>query len=641
MLIGWVVTAIAAPSSSDVAGLDRVDSVDLAPDGESLIYALTERTPPAQEGGEWTVRSQLWQVRDLGGDLSAPEQITTADASATAPAYSPDGQSVAFLRKVDDRMALHIQVLGEPAAVPLDTGSLAPEAFGWGPDGRWLIFSAPEPEPEERVNARLQAGGAFSYGREYRPSVLWTIGAESGSPIRVGSDPAHVAEFAVSPDGASVAVVMSPTADPASGVLRTVAVVDLATGMATVLDAVPRAATRPRWSPDSSRVAWLSTRGTLTLRNVLAVAPRNGGQTADAARTLDTTLLAAEWSGDDHLLALAFEHTRTKLYRLGADGTEVVPLAGIEGRTVLQGLEGDREGQRFATISQSPQVPGEPAWFDVEGRGGAVAHPNDVASWGLGQVEVVTWRGPSGALIEGVLTLPHDAPEGPVPLMVYPHGGPDSLTTESFDERARFFAGHGFAVLRPNYRGSIGYGRDFYVANRGKLGRIEYGDIEAGVDALVKGGRADPERLVYGGWSWGGTLAAYTIGHTDRYRAAVAGAAIVDFVSEYALSSISHGAPAQWEFFGDPWTRPRRYARNNPMLSLFRVSTPTLVAHGEADQRVAFSSSVILWRALSDVGCEVEFYSYPGAGHSLSDPRHLMHLLTGWAHWYESHLAQN
>ena len=126
----------------------------------------------------------------------------------------------------------------------------------------------------------------------------------------------------------------------------------------------------------------------------------------------------------------------------------------------------------------------------------------------------------------------------------------------------------------------------------------------------IAAGQADPHRLFYGGWSWGGYLTVWTIGHTSRYRAAVAGAAVVDTVYQYVTSDINHGVAAEWEYRGNPWKQLDRFDRSNPMRSLGKVVTPTLVLHGEADGRVPFDNGRMLYRALSDVGCEVELRAY-------------------------------
>jgi len=222
-------------------------------------------------------------------------------------------------------------------------------------------------------------------------------------------------------------------------------------------------------------------------------------------------------------------------------------------------------------------------------------------------------------------------------LIVMPHGGPDSVSRAAFDPWARFFAAHGYAVFKPNYRGGTSYGLAFYSANRGRLGTIEFLDIEAGVDALIARELVDPERLYYGGWSWGGYLTAWTIGHTDRYRAAVAGAAVVDTVNQYVTSDINHGKVADWEYNGRPWKGLAAFDAADPSRSLANATTPTLVLHGDADLRVPFAQGLTLYRALSDLDVETELWVYPGAGHGLRSGAHQVHRLETWLQWYQDH----
>ena len=189
------------------------------------------------------------------------------------------------------------------------------------------------------------------------------------------------------------------------------------------------------------------------------------------------------------------------------------------------------------------------------------------------------------------------------PLLVMPHGGPDDVSTHRFSAYTEYFVAHGYAVLRPNYRGSLGYSYESYVENRGRFGDIETLDIESGVDALIRDGRVDANRLYFGGWSWGGYIAAWTLTHQRRYRAIVVGAGVSDVTVSYSLSDINHGVAAQWEFVGNPWMQPENFDHVNPVRYAKFAKTPTLILHGEADMRVPFADSEILYRALEDVGC--------------------------------------
>lgn len=642
----------APPSASDVAGVDRVEEVRISPDGRSLVYALTSRDRKEGEVGAdgtsdpvWTVQTQLWGVRELGATPTPPRRLTTARADASAPEWAPDGSALAFLRDVEDAHTpagepvgrLHVLPMDGGEAATIDTGDLSPSVYAWAPDGRSFAFAAPVPETGDEEAARGATGGVVRFGREHRAHVLWTVLREGGEPVRLGTSDAHVVQLAWSPDGTRLAVTASDTGEAQDAMMGLRPFVVGTDGTWRALDEERGALDSLCWSPDGRRVAWLSAGDTLTLLDRLQVADADGGARTDLAKRLDATLTDVAWTTNDTLAALVTEHTRSVLYRVAADGSGAERLPGIPDRTALAGL--DAGAGRLATIASSPSVPGEPAWIDLAaGTSGTVPTGADVAGWAMGPVEVVKWKGPGGAALEGVLTLPPGNPTGRIPLLVLPHGGPDSVSIESFFPWARFFAGQGYAVLQPNYRGGTGYGRAFYAANRGKLGDIEFGDIEAGVDALVRSGRVDPGRLLYGGWSWGGYLTAWTIGHTDRYRAAFAGAAVVDVVTQYALSDVNYGVAAEWEYLGTPWTAPKRFSHSNPANALGRAKTPTLIAHGEADQRVDLSSSILLWRALTDNGIDTELMVFPGEPHGFGDPVHQTHLLEQWAAWYARYL---
>jgi dipeptidyl aminopeptidase/acylaminoacyl peptidase len=210
---------------------------------------------------------------------------------------------------------------------------------------------------------------------------------------------------------------------------------------------------------------------------------------------------------------------------------------------------------------------------------------------------------------------------------------------EGFNAWAQFFAARGYSVFEPNYRGGIGYGRAFYEANRGRLGEIELADIESGVDHLIAAGKADRARLFYAGWSWGGYLSAWTLGHTDRYRAFMVGAGVVDVVVQYVTSDINHGVAADWEYTGRPWLKPEAFERANPSRSLGAARAPTLIIHGESDERVPFVNGEILYRALHDRGTPVTFWAYPREPHGFQEPAHAEHMLETWAAFFDEQLA--
>jgi dipeptidyl aminopeptidase/acylaminoacyl peptidase len=611
-----------------------------------LAYSLTvpafdpEAKPEdGDTSGGWSKSTQIHLVAAGGG---APRMLTAGSESAEAPVFSSDGASIAFLRKIDGKTRIHVMPLAFGEASVLDTGEFEPSDFAFSPDGDRIAFLAALPESEGEKAARWKRGGAIHWDREWRPTRLWVMPAGGGEPAEVVGAPGHVVAFRWSPDGTRFAVLASISSDPYEATnRRRPAIVPLRpAGSPRWLEEEPANVEHLAWSPDGRTVAYARGVATLSLLNHLAVVEADGPGRWNAAARLDPTIIGFVWEPDGKsLIAHVVDRTASRLVRLAGDGSSAEDL-GFDERAIVGSLTADRAGKRLAFLSSTPRQSASPTLFDrVTGKVSVPVDVNpEVASWTHGATEVVSWRSSEGPTIEGVLTVSPLAEGGkPVPLLVLPHGGPDSVSVLAFDSRAVFFAARGYSVLRPNYRGGIGYGRAFYAANRGRLGEIEFVDTEAGVDALVASGRADPSRLYYGGWSWGGYLTAWTIGHTSRYRAAVAGAAVVDTVTQFVLSDINHGVAAEWEFLGNPWRAWDHFDRANPMRSLEKAKTPTLVIHGQEDDRVSFTQGQILYRALADVGCEVEFLAYPREPHGFTEPAHVVHMLDAWAEWYGRH----
>jgi dipeptidyl aminopeptidase/acylaminoacyl peptidase len=641
------------PTALDVVSLSDLGAVALSPDGSRVAWAVRQKSfdpaarapadfDPAKAGeadqkAGWKVVTQLWTAPADGGE---PRQLTFATEASTGPVWSPDGATLGFLRKKDGKARIHLLPIGGGEAHALDTGAAEPQAFAFAPDGRRVAFTASLHPAEAEKQAKWASGGAVRWDREWQPTVLYVMDLAGGAPRAVTSPNVNVVAFDWSPDGKRFAALLSSTSDPyeASSVVRPAILTD-GEGAASIgwLEEKPGTLGAIRWSPDGRHVAYDLGAGTLSLLNHLVVREVNGTGRWNAAARLDPTLTSFAWTGDgSSLLALVADRTVSRIYRLARDGSSARDI-GFSGRVIRGPIATDKAGRRLAFGSSTSLEPSDPTLLEVaSGRARVLAQLNpQAAGWPRVETEVVSWKNPEGTVIEGILTLPPGAAKGAkVPLWVFPHGGPDDVSQVGFSGWVRFFAARGYAVLRPNYRGSTGYGFDFYAANRGRLGEVEFMDIESGVDSLVAAGRVDPARLVYGSWSWGGYLTAWTIGHTRRYRAAMAGAAIVDTISQYALSDINHGVAAAWEFKGNPWLQPDQFDRSNPLRFLRDARTPTLVVHGQADDRVPFMQGQILYRALRDVGCEVEFLAFPREPHGFQEPAHAVHLLRAWSDWY-------
>jgi dipeptidyl aminopeptidase/acylaminoacyl peptidase len=277
----------------------------------------------------------------------------------------------------------------------------------------------------------------------------------------------------------------------------------------------------------------------------------------------------------------------------------------------------------------------------------------DLPSLPLGRTETVRWRSHDGHKIEGLLTYPVGYQGGKhYPLLLVIHGGPAGVFTRTFiaspvvstsGSRQSYsayplaaLAANGYAVLRCNVRGSSGYGKEFRHANRGDWGGGDYEDLMTGVDHVIAQGIADPDRLGVMGWSYGGFMTTWVIGHTARFKAASVGAGVTDLISFSGTSDIASYLPSY--FGGEPWDRPDAYRAQSPIAHVQGVKTPTLIQHGTNDERVPIGQGYELYNALKRQGCPVKMVVYPRADHAIHEPKLLLDAMRRNLEWFSRYV---
>ena len=629
----------------------QVRDVDVSPDGKRVVFVVRRAVT---EDDKSAYVSQLHLANSDGGD---PVQLTHGEHTSDAPRWSPDGRTIGFL---SDRMGKRQVWLlpangGEARRLTEAPGGVT--SFRWSPSGKQIAFTAIDPTTAAEEKAARQKDDAWVVDDGIKMSRLYVIAVDRPGPTRLLTRGAYSVGsisgvdrrggYDWAPDGATIVFSHTRTPRPDDWPTADLSLVDVASGKVKSLAQTKAAEFSPFFSPDGKWIAYVASGtppswagdGTVQIVSVAGGSPRRLAPTFDDFGRYSELL---GWSADGK--RLYFTEGRGTSVRL-----EVLPLEGNpemlstgEGTLGNVRLNATRTAFGFSaeTASKPPEAYVSPAarWGPV-----AISRANrKFADVPLGRTEVERWKSPDGLEIEGLLTYPVGYAKGKrYPLLLVIHGGPMGAFTQQFVAGAgpypvAAFAARGYLVLRANPRGSSGYGRKFRHANYGDWGKGDFRDLMAGVDHLIGRGLADPNRLGVMGWSYGGYMTAWTVTQTKRFKAASVGAGVTDLVSFTGTADIPGFLP---DYFGaEPWDKPEVYRAHSPLFQAKGVTTPTLIQHGERDERVPLSQGQEFYNALKRQGCVTRMVTYPRTPHGIQEPKLLRDCMERNLEWFDKYL---
>jgi len=622
---------VPGPRFEDVIAVRAIGGFALSPDGESIAYEVRSTNWDANR-----YDTEIWLWRE-GRE---PRQFTrTPGGTSRAPQWSPDGRWLAFLSDRGEKQQVQLIRPDGGEAFPLTAVAQGVNSFRWAPDGRRIAFVAPDPADSTAKPTSDRFGEFVEEDTDPGRSHLWVVEVLPDSipvPERLteGRD-FTVTGFEWSPDGTRIAFAHQP--DESINARADIAVIAVATRKISPLVTTPGSEGGFEWSPDGQWLLYTSSGADTTsdyYRNdLLLKVPAAGGEPVRLAADLDETVSSFWWQPSGIYL-IASERTARRVYLVDPGSGRIKPFATTPDRINTLAFSGD--GRTLAFTGQTPTTLAELYRTDLKRyRPERITHFTDqIDGWTLGTSEIVRWKSRDGAEIEGVLHKPAGFdPSRRYPLLVVIHGGPTGVDYPTplpvYVYPIPQWLAKGAVVLRPNYRGSAGYGERFRSLNVRNLGVGDAWDVLSGVDYLVAQGFVDTTRMGAMGWSQGGYISAFLTTTTDRFKAISVGAGISDWMTYYVNTDI-HPFTRQY-LEATPWDDPEIYARTSPITYIKQARTPTLIQHGEFDRRVPIPNAYELYQGLRDQGVPTRLIVYKGFGHGITKPKE--RLAATWHNW--------
>jgi len=639
-----------------LAKISRVSDPQFSPDGKTIVIVVAR---PNFAEDRYDANLVLVAVSN-----GSSHQLTHDRRAVNSPRWSPAGDRIAFLATgANAKPQIFILPMAGGDAMEITKSPTGVQQFAWRPDGKMIAFAAADERAkrtgEDKFDDSFEIGNDdYLVKEEAIATHLWLVPAEGGAPRRMTSGswslpishpPSSPASpIAWSPDGRFIAFVKLETPHSGDGDHSSIQILDVEKNEIRALTGRSKHEGYPQFSPDGSRIIyWYPRDGeTRNVNEIYSVAAA-GGDSSNLTQAIDRNIQRAIWSADGKsLLVGANDGTTVALWVLPSNGGSArrVPLGtacpastfwvdaayGPHGEIAFAGSEPNHPAELYYLASPIANVQ---RLTDVN---------HEVASLQMGKTETMDWEGPDGLRMDAVITYPPDfAPNRTYPLVLYIHGGPRSASKELFSSRAQLLAANGWVIFEPNYRGSDNLGNKFQSAIWNDAGDGPGRDVMSGVEALKKRGFVDQTRMAVTGWSYGGYMTTWLLGHFPVWKVGIAGAPVTNWLDQYNLgdSNVRRGAG----FGGSPYVGDRvaAYLAQSPITYANHIKAPTLILSDTGDYRVPITQSFELYHALKDNGVTAKFFAYPVGGHSPSDPVRQRDVDVRWIGWLKEYLGSN
>jgi len=646
ILCAAALAASTVPTIDEALSMKSVAGAQISPDGRYVAYTVQQAN-----WDENDFVQQIWIAVTATGERYA---LTSGKKGSSGPQWSPDSRRIAFTSDREGKRQIYLisPAGGEAMALTAEESSVG--GIAWSPDGSSIAFTSTGPDAKTRKDRKEKYGEFEIVGGDYSMNHLWLVKVPEVLPAEAKKLPKaealtkgeqfSVSAFSWSPDGKRIAFAAGRDPDLGSQDTESIYVVDVAGLQVKKLLDSPGPHGNPKWSPNGREIAFTTSNSVPNFfyaNRYIAVIPAEGGQPRLLTKDFDEDPNLIEWAADGIYFGAA-QKTAAHTFRIDPATRAIRRITGPDAFHATGGSF-TKDHRMMAGVGASPNHFAEV--FVSSASDFAPKYLSDVAAqykdFRLGTREVVEWKSKDGASIEGVLIKPADFdPARKYPLLVVIHGGPTGVDTPLMAGDRTYpverFVAKGAVVLKPNYRGSAGYGEKFRALNVRNLGVGDYDDVITGVDALIARGFVDKDRVGAMGWSQGGYISAFITCYSDRFKAVSVGAGISDWMTYYVNTDI-HPFTRQY-LKATPWEDPEIYKKTSPITYVNRAQTPTLIQHGDQDKRVPPPNSFELYQALKDRNVPVKLILYKGFGHPINKPKQQRAVMEHNYDWFSKYI---
>jgi dipeptidyl aminopeptidase/acylaminoacyl peptidase len=627
--------------------MKNITAVRVSPDGKKVLYTVREAVM-TDDRSEYV--NQVFMSNADGSNII---QLTRGDKNNSNPKWSPDGNWIAYTSNRDSKNNLYVLPVSGGEAERITDVKTGVSNFEWSPDGNAIAYIVNDAPTDKDEKNKKSKNDWYYFDEDYKQNrlvVTWLHEKDSAGKRKLTNltkENRNVIAFDWSPDNKFIVYSHGKTPLANDNQYSDISMVEVNTGKVKPVASTNAGESSPMFSPDGKWIAYVCSEDPVVWagKNFVNIVPADGGAIKKLASTPNDLTGLLAWSTDGkHVYVGESNKTLYSIYQLSTDGKEIKEWN--KGSSDLLGTADlNSTGTHWGFVLQNPSMPGEAYISSVASYAPAKItniHA-DIVTRPVPKTEVVKWKSFDGKEIEGLLTYPLNYEAGKkYPLILNIHGGPAGVFTQTFIAANQgsypiaALAEKGVFVLRPNPRGSTGYGVDFRTANSRDWGGGDYKDLMAGVDHVIKLGYADADRLGVMGWSYGGFMSSWVVGHTNRFKAASIGAPVVNLISQDGTSDIaeflhSYNKKYFWEDYDT-------YTLQSPLRYVGNVKTPVMLQHGEADERVPLSQSKEFYLALKRRGIPARLLVLPRQPHGPTEPRMVLKTMQTNVEWFEQYL---